>query len=89
MSGFARRIGDGAPVVPDVSASPSEARTWWPHLALVRWVERWHARARDRCLLAGFDERTLRDIGLDRASVDRESTTSFWRLRQLPASRGR
>ena len=80
MSGFARRIGDGAPVVPDVAASPSEVRTWWQRLAPDRWLERWHARARDRRLLASFDERTLRDIGLDRASADRESTTSFWRL---------
>jgi uncharacterized protein YjiS (DUF1127 family) len=81
MSGFARRIGDGGPAVPDVAASPSEVRTWWPYPPLVRWAKRRHERAHDRRLLASLDDRTLRDIGLDRASVDRESTTSFWRLR--------
>jgi uncharacterized protein YjiS (DUF1127 family) len=81
MSGFARRIGEGAPAAPDAAGSPSEVRSWWPHPPPVRWLERWHERARDRRLLAGFDDRMLRDIGLDRASLDTESTGSFWRRR--------
>jgi hypothetical protein len=32
-------------------------------------------------LVASFNDRMLRDIGLDRASIDDDSTTSFWRLR--------
>ena len=66
---------------PPAAGSPSELRLWWPHPPPVRWIERWHALARDRRVLASFDERMLRDIGLDRASVDTESTRSFWRLR--------
>jgi drug/metabolite transporter (DMT)-like permease/uncharacterized protein YjiS (DUF1127 family) len=66
---------------PPAAGSPSELRLWWPHPPPVRWIERWHALARDRRVLASFDDRMLRDIGLDRASVDTESTRSFWRLR--------
>ena len=65
----------------DGAGSPSELRTWWPHPPLARWIKRRHERAHDRRLLASLDDRTLRDIGMDRASVDRASTTSFWRLR--------
>jgi uncharacterized protein YjiS (DUF1127 family) len=38
-------------------------------------------RVRDRRLLARCDARTLRDIGIDPAAVDTESTVSFWRVR--------
>jgi drug/metabolite transporter (DMT)-like permease/uncharacterized protein YjiS (DUF1127 family) len=51
---------------------------------LVRLVGRiiaWHKRARGRRLLASFDDRMLRDIGIDRARAANESTASFWRLR--------
>jgi len=36
---------------------------------------------RDRRLLASLDDRTLRDIGIRRDSVERDSTSSLWRLR--------
>jgi uncharacterized protein YjiS (DUF1127 family) len=52
--------------------------------ALTRLVESvisWNQCRRDRQLLASLDERTLRDIGIDRAAVKDDCTTSFWRLR--------
>jgi uncharacterized protein YjiS (DUF1127 family) len=51
---------------------------------LVRLVEQVIARdqrRRDRRLLAILDDRMLRDIGIDRATAESDSTTSFWRLR--------
>jgi uncharacterized protein YjiS (DUF1127 family) len=54
------------------------------HAALSRLVESltaWRARIRSRRLLASFDDRMLRDIGIDRARVERESSSSFWRCR--------
>jgi drug/metabolite transporter (DMT)-like permease len=48
---------------------------------LVAPVIAWHKRARGRRLLASFDDRMLRDIGIDRAREANESTASFWRLR--------
>jgi uncharacterized protein YjiS (DUF1127 family) len=50
---------------------------------LVRWAAHfsaWRQRHRDR-QLARLDDRSLRDIGIDRARVEDESTVSFWRLR--------
>ena len=41
----------------------------------------WRVRIRSRRLLASFDDRMLRDIGIDRARVERESSGSFWRCR--------
>ena len=55
-----------------------------PRAVLSRLVEAviaWRARARGRRLLASFDDRMLRDIGIDRIRVERESSTSFWRCR--------
>jgi uncharacterized protein YjiS (DUF1127 family) len=55
-----------------------------PARLLVRWVARvsgWRKRRRDLRLLARLDDRSLRDIGIDRATVERESTVSFWRTR--------
>jgi uncharacterized protein YjiS (DUF1127 family) len=40
----------------------------------------WHRQRRDRQRLARLDDRSLRDIGIDRAAVEDESTASFWRL---------
>ena len=48
---------------------------------LVESVSAWRARARGRRLLASFDDRMLRDIGIDRARVERESSSSFWHCR--------
>jgi uncharacterized protein YjiS (DUF1127 family) len=51
---------------------------------LIGRVASWRRQARDRQLLARQDDRMLRDIGIDRATVDRESTTASWRLRNGP-----
>jgi uncharacterized protein YjiS (DUF1127 family) len=43
---------------------------------------------RDRQFLAGLDDRQLRDIGIDRATLPRDDATPFWRLRE-PGGTGR
>jgi len=67
------------------ACSPAQIRAWWPHPPLrAGWVERvlsWRERVRGRRFLASLDDRTLRDIGLERGAVERDSTVSFWRLR--------
>ena len=45
------------------------------------WVRAWRKGRRDRQLLATLNNYGLRDIGIDRAEVENESTVSFWRLR--------
>jgi hypothetical protein len=53
-------------------------------LALSRLFElvvAWNRRSRDWYLLAGLDERNLRDIGIDSSMLGRDDTASFWRLR--------
>jgi uncharacterized protein YjiS (DUF1127 family) len=47
--------------------------------AALRLVRLWRHRARDRALLAAFDDRMLRDIGVTRADVTREIDKPFWR----------
>jgi uncharacterized protein YjiS (DUF1127 family) len=42
-------------------------------------VRLWRQRTRDRALLARFDSRMLRDIGLTPADVMREINRPFWR----------
>jgi uncharacterized protein YjiS (DUF1127 family) len=52
---------------------------------LVRWAEQliaWYRGFADRRLLASFDDRLLRDLGIDRSAVGGDSTTSYWRLRE-------
>jgi uncharacterized protein YjiS (DUF1127 family) len=39
----------------------------------------WHRRARSRAVLAQMSDRDLRDIGITRAEVARESAKPFWR----------
>ena len=46
---------------------------------LVEWLRAWNRRRRDRRLLAGLDDRVLRDMGIDRVAVERDSAMSFWR----------
>jgi len=40
----------------------------------------WRSHVLRRRWLAHLDDRTLRDLGLERSAVETESTTSFWRL---------
>lgn len=40
----------------------------------------WLARRRDREILAGLDDRMLRDIGITRADIEHESSKPFWRI---------
>ena len=46
---------------------------------LLHTVSVWRARARQRDTLSMLDDHILRDIGLTRADVDRETMKSFWR----------
>ena len=39
----------------------------------------WRERQRSRAVLAGLNDRMLRDIGIDRATAAEESETPFWR----------
>jgi uncharacterized protein YjiS (DUF1127 family) len=48
------------------------AAAWTP---LVRWIE----RARQRQVLAGLEDRVLRDIGITRVDATREADKPFWR----------
>ena len=42
-------------------------------------LEAWQEHAHSRHLLATLDDRMLSDIGIDRATAVKESTTPFWR----------
>jgi len=54
--------------------------SWSPILGLiVATLAEWRRRRVGRRELASLDERTLRDIGLDRGVVDYEVGRSFWR----------
>jgi len=75
-AGLARRYGE-AGAWPD---APAEIRARWPHPAFLRWIRRERAYGRDRRFLARLDDRLLRDIGLDRATVETEGP-AFWRWR--------
>jgi uncharacterized protein YjiS (DUF1127 family) len=46
---------------------------------LVDGIFDWQERARSRRMLAALDDRMLHDIGIDRATAQRESATAFWR----------
>ena len=43
------------------------------------WLATWITRIRQREILAGLDERMLRDIGLTPDAHTREVTKPFWR----------
>jgi len=47
--------------------------------ASVAQVMEWRRRAHSREALLDLDDRSLRDIGLDRASAYREASLPFWR----------
>lgn len=46
---------------------------------LVATVRLWRQRKRTRQLLAAFDDRMLKDIGITRCELQREITKPFWR----------
>src|SRR5579862_1694896 len=48
---------------------------------LLNLVVAWNRRTRDGQLLAGLNERILRDIGIESTMAERDTTMSFWRLR--------
>jgi uncharacterized protein YjiS (DUF1127 family) len=68
--------------------SVSKNAVWTPGITrprlsiggLVDQILAWQERARQRHMLGTFDERQLRDVGLTRADVVRESEKPFWRL---------
>ena len=45
----------------------------------VELVACWRRRAHERRLLAAFDDRVLRDIGISRVDAARECSKPFWR----------
>lgn len=54
----------------------------WLHELLNRGLaplREWRRRVRSRTELARFDERMLRDLGVTRADVWRETNKPFWR----------
>jgi uncharacterized protein YjiS (DUF1127 family) len=55
---------------------------------LVGHVISGHRASRDRQFLAGLDDRQLRDMGIDRATVGRDDGSAFWRLPE-PGGRAR
>ena len=59
--------------------SPGSAGIAGGVAAALRLVRLWRRRARDRALLAAFDNRMLRDVGVTRAEVTREIDKPFWR----------
>jgi uncharacterized protein YjiS (DUF1127 family) len=50
-----------------------------PFTSTVEPLREWHHRRVARRELANFDERMLRDIGVDPSMVDYEMCQSFWR----------
>ena len=67
------------------AATPSHPvvtpRASWSQILglIVATLREWRRRRVERGDLAGLDERTLRDIGLDPGTVYYEASQSFWR----------
>ena len=47
--------------------------------SLVDRFQAWQEQAQSRRLLATLDDRMLADIGIDRATAAKESSSPFWR----------
>ena len=61
------------------SGSTLSAREAFPAIATIaRWVLAWRERARQRRDLSRLEDRMLRDIGITRLDVLRESNKPFW-----------
>lgn len=63
-----------------LAAGRGRGRVAWS-AALVSVVDRillWQERTRSRRCLATLDDRMLRDIGVDRATAEREASRRFW-----------
>jgi uncharacterized protein YjiS (DUF1127 family) len=54
---------------------------WAIVAGLVEAIRRWQRPVGNRRDLARLDDAALRDLGLDRSTVEIESTMSYWRLR--------
>jgi uncharacterized protein YjiS (DUF1127 family) len=62
--------GRAYPLFPGLSLAPMRR--------LAAMLRRWAANAQQRAILAGMDDRMLRDVGLDRATAHEESSKWFW-----------
>ena len=63
---------------------PTKVRSAWRRArrvmaACARVIALWAARARQRRILATFDDRLLSDIGITRTDAMRECEKPFWR----------
>jgi uncharacterized protein YjiS (DUF1127 family) len=58
---------------PPTRSGPGTLRDLWVAL------RRWRLRSRGRQLLLGFDEHTLRDLGICPAHAEFEGRKPFWR----------
>lgn len=52
---------------------------WRAALRLCACLADWHGRWRERQALQALDDRLLRDLGLTRQDVQRETEKAFWR----------
>jgi uncharacterized protein YjiS (DUF1127 family) len=88
LMGNRRRAGDGSELIqlprPEKLARPESgahriAAFGRPLNGLIALFVSWHRSLRDRRLLARLDDRALRELGIDRAVVDSESSMPSWR----------
>ena len=86
-SNVGRKSDAGSPLRSRLSPKPRPARRIVPRTGFGHALRRlgehlvsWYLGWNDRRQLASLDDRMLRDLGIDRAAVDTESTVSHWRL---------
>ena len=63
--------------LPSYSPPDDDSHLGWFWRAL-DWIGAAHERARQRAVLAGLDDRMLRDIGLSRTQALAEARRPFW-----------
>ena len=85
---LAGREGKGCPAPHRDSETPRPTRTGRFRAVLglrlsrlLEFVVAWKGRRCDRQLLAGLNERSLRDIGIGSTTAEGDSAMSYWRLR--------